>query len=170
MTVVRGANGKSQSAKIQKPKTTGSVTGPKKINSTPPMSLLNTLIPSLSRTPVARSSQTSTEQAPTVKPRYEITETADAFGLTVHLPGVSKDGLEITAEDSQLRLVGRRAWKQPEGWTALHRETADAAFELVLTHDNAIDGDKIAAELRDGVLRVSLPKHEAIKPRKIAVS
>ena len=134
------------------------------------MSLLNHLIPSLARTPEACATQSTAEQAPTVKPRYEITETNDAFGLTVHLPGVSKDGLEITAEDSQLRLVGRRAWKQPEGWTALHRETADAAFELVLTHENAIDGDKIAAELRDGVLRVSLPKHEAIKPRKIAVS
>jgi HSP20 family molecular chaperone IbpA len=105
-----------------------------------------------------------------VKPLYEITETNDAFGLTVHLPGVTKDGLEITAEDAQIRLVGRRAWKQPEGWTALHRETADAAFELVLTHENAIDADKIVAELRDGVLRVSLPKHEAIKPRKIAVN
>jgi len=40
----------------------------------------------------------------------------------------------------------------------------------VLTHDNAVDTDKIAAELRDGVLRVSLPKVEAVKPRKIAVN
>ncbi len=133
------------------------------------MSLLNTLIPSLSRTPANRPAQT-TEHAPTVKPLHEITETNDAFGVTVHLPGVSKEGLEITAEDSQIRIVGRRNWKQPEGWTALHRETADAAFELVLAHDNAIDADKIVAELRDGVLRVSLPKHEAIKPRKIAVN
>ncbi len=134
------------------------------------MSLLNTLIPSLSRTPATRTAQTTTEPAPTVKPIHEIAETADAFGVTVHLPGVNKDGLEITAEDGQVRIVGRRGWKQPEGWTALHRETADAAFELVLTHDNVVDADKIVAELREGVLRVSLPKHEAIKPRKIAVA
>jgi len=132
------------------------------------MSLIQSLIPSLSRTPVRR--ENGATAAPTVKPVFEIKETDDAYGVTVHVPGVTKEGLELTAEDGQFRIVGRRAWKQPEGWTALYRESADAAYELVLTHDNAIDADKIAAELRDGVLRVSLPKHEALKPRKIAVS
>ena len=89
--------------------------------------------------------------------------------MTVELPGVGKDGLEITAEENQIRIVGRRGWKQPEGWTGLHRETVDAPFELVLAHDNAIDAEKISAEVRDGLLRLALPKHEATKPRKIAV-
>ncbi len=134
------------------------------------MSLLNTLIPSLARAPLARDENRPADLAHTVKPAYEIKETPDAWGVVVQLPGVAKDGLEITAEEAQIRIVGRRAWKQPEGWTALHRETANAPFELVLAHDNAIDADKVAAELRDGVLRVSLPKHEAVKPRKIAVN
>ena len=135
------------------------------------MSLLNTIVPSLSRSPDNRDGKNrAADLARAVKPLYEIKETPDAFGLTVYLPGVTKDGLEITAEEGQLRIVGRRAWKQPEGWTALHRESVDAPFELVLAHDNAIDPEKIAAELRDGVLRISLPKHEAIKPRKIAVT
>ena len=133
------------------------------------MSLLNTLIPSLSRSP-AKAEGEQPEFGNTVKPAYEIKETPEAFGLTVYLPGVTKDGLDLTAEEGQIRIVGRRAWKQPEGWTSLYRESADAAFELILSHDNAVDAGKIAAELRDGVLRVSLPKHEAIKPRKIAVS
>jgi HSP20 family protein len=134
------------------------------------MSLLNTLVPSLGRSPAEHSENRSSDLSRAVKPRYEIKETPDAFGATLYLPGVAKDGLEITAEESQLRIVGRRAWKQPEGWTALHRESVDVPYELVLSHDNAIDVDKIAAELRDGVLRVSLPKHETIKPRKIAVT
>jgi len=134
------------------------------------MSLINTLIPSLNRTPVAPTSNAATDLVPTVKPAYEIKEAADAFGVTVFLPGVAKDGLELTAGDGEFRVVGRRAWQQPAGWTALYRESTLAPFELVLTHDNAVDADKIAAELKDGVLRVSLPKHEAIKPRKIAVS
>ncbi len=135
------------------------------------MSLLNALIPSLNRLPVRRErSSSQSDLGPTVKPLYEIKETNDAFGVTVYLPGVQKDGLELTADAGELRIVGRRQWKQPETWTALYRESADAAFELVLTHDNAIDADKIAAELRDGVLRVSLPKAEAVKPRKITVS
>ena len=134
------------------------------------MTLLNALIPSLGRTPVARDENRPADLGQTVKPAYEIKETPEAFGATVYLPGVVKDGLEITAEEGQVRIIGRRAWKQPEGWTALHRESVDAPFELVLEHDNAIDAGKVAAELRDGVLRVSLPKHEAIKPRKIAVN
>ena len=135
------------------------------------MSLLNSFIPSLSR----NNGQTSTQSrindlGPTVKPLYEVKETDDAYGLTVALPGVTKDTLEITAEAGELRIVGRRAWKQPEGWTSLYRESADVPYALTLTHDNALDADKIAAELRDGVLRVSLPKAEALKPRKIAVA
>src|SRR6185503_14023045 len=101
------------------------------------MSLLNTLIPSLNRTPAADETRPADLER-TVQPAYQIKETPEAWGLTVHLPGVAKDGLEITAEESQIRVVGRRQWKQPEGWTALHRESADAPFELVLTHENAV--------------------------------
>ncbi len=135
------------------------------------MSLINTLIPSLSRTPARRrGAATSQDIGPAIKPAYEIKETDEAFGVTVQLPGVTKDGLELTAEQDQLRIIGRRTWKQPAGWTALYRESADVPFELVLEHDNAVDLEKIHAELTDGVLRISLPKAEAIKPRKIAVS
>ena len=133
------------------------------------MSLVNTLIPSLGRA-LSERQRNAQDVGPTVKPLFEIKETDEAYGITVYLPGVAKEGLEITAEAGELRIVGRRTWKQPEGWTPLYRESADAPYELVLTHDNAIDAEKIAAELRDGVLRISLPKAEAFKPRKIAVS
>lgn len=134
------------------------------------MSLLDTLLPAFNRPSATGTAKSADDLGRTVKPAFEIKETPEAFGLTVHLPGVAKDGVELTAEEGQFRVVGRRAWQQPEGWTALYRETAAAPYELVLTHDNAIDADKVAAELRDGVLRVSLPKHEALKPRKIAVN
>ncbi len=132
------------------------------------MNLFTSLIPAFTRTPVRRDN--GTDLGPTVRPFYQVKETDEAYGLIVQLPGVAKDGLEITAEESTLRIVGRRAWKRPEGWTALYRESSDAAYELVLDHDNVIDLDKVHAELRDGVLRLSLPKAEAIKPRKIAVA
>jgi len=134
------------------------------------MSLFNTLIPSLTRTPVRRQSDAAGEFSPALKPAYEIKETTDAWGVAVYLPGVAKDGLELTADEGQFRIVGRRGWKQPAGWTSLYRESADGPFELVLEHDNAINVEKVHAELKDGVLRASLPKQEALKPRKIAVS
>ncbi|MDP3073500.1 MAG: Hsp20/alpha crystallin family protein [Opitutaceae bacterium] len=134
------------------------------------MSLFNTLIPSSPRPSSLRDEQRSADLVHTVKPAYEIKETPEAFGVTVHLPGVAKDGLEVTAESGQLRILGRRAWKQPEGWTALHRESAAEPFEIIFEHEHAVETDKVAAELRDGVLRLSLPKPEAIKPRRIAVN
>ena len=134
------------------------------------MNLFNSIIPAFNRSPAVRQGHRDEDLGATVKPHYEIKETDEAYGLTVHLPGVAKGGLEITAEDTTLRIVDKRTWTRPEGWTSLYRETTDAAFLLELDHDNAIDLDKVRAELRDGVLRVSLPKAEAVKPRKIEVA
>ena len=137
--------------------------------------LFNQIVPRLTRA-VRRSDETAASAAAaprdefTVKPAYEIKESADAWGLVVNLPGVAKDGLEITVEEGLIRILGRRAWRKPEGWTQLYRESVDAPFELALEHDNSVDAEKIRAELKDGVLRVSLPKAEAVKPRKIAVN
>jgi HSP20 family protein len=118
--------------------------------------------------PASRASAAA--PATVVKPRYETSDSPEAYGLTVYLPGVAKDGLEITAENDQLRISGSRSWKQPEGWTQVYRESFAAPYDLVLQYDNSIAPEKIQAELSDGVLRVSLPKSEAVKPRKIAVS
>lgn len=131
------------------------------------MSLLGSLIQS-------RDSNTDrvddARLGPAVKPHYEIINSKDGYALTVYLPGVSKEGLQITAENNELRVVGRPAWKRPDGWTTVYNEAAEAPFELALEHDNSIDVEKIHAELRDGVLRASLPKAEALRPRKIAVN
>ena len=137
--------------------------------------LFNQIVPRLTRAgrrEDAPATAAAAESRPefTLKPVHEIKEAADAWGLVVHLPGVAKEGLDLTVEDGVIRILGRRAWSKPEGWTQLYRESVDLPFELVLTHDNTIDTDKIHAELADGILRVSLPKAEAVKPRKIVVS
>ena len=138
------------------------------------MSILNQIVPRLSRTLSSRSAGDAQRAANqpefTLKPAYEITENAEAWGLVAQLPGVTKDGLELTAEEGRVTLRGRRAWQKPEDWNAVYRESVDAPYELTLEHDNTVDADKIHAELKDGVLRVSLPKAEAVKPRKIAVN
>jgi HSP20 family molecular chaperone IbpA len=131
------------------------------------MSLISTLLPSTRRNETDAS---AVAQAPAVTPRYEIKENPDAFGLEIWLPGVAKDGLELTIHEGELTIVGRRTWKKPETWTQLYRETPLADFRLTLAHDNTFDADKVHAELRDGVLRVTLPKAEALKPRKITVA
>ena len=136
------------------------------------MSLISSLIPSFGSPAVKNgdgSQSGATDLGHTVTPRYQVAETPEAYGLTVELPGVAKDDLELSVDHEQIRVVGRRTWRRPEAWTALHRETRETAFELVLEHGRVIDAEKVHAELRDGLLRVSLPKAEAVKPRKIAV-
>lgn len=138
------------------------------------MTLFNQLVPRLTRAVSRRDQNGGTNAAAeaeyTIKPLYELKETEEAWGLTVQLPGVAKDGLELSVEDNVISIRGRRAWQKPEGWTQLYRESVDAPFALSLEHDNSVDVDKIHAELKEGVLRVSLPKAEAVKPRKIAVN
>lgn len=130
------------------------------------MSLINTLIPSHR----ANAAKDDGEPYPVRRPYFELDETEAAYGVTVYLPGVSKEGLEITDEGGELRITGKRTSNLAGGLTALHRESSDATFELLLAHDAAVDTGKIGAELKDGILRLALAKAESAKPRKIAIS
>ena len=132
------------------------------------MSFINHILPNISRP--ADEANGASQPEFTLKPAYRIIQTAEAWTLVAQLPGVTKDGLEVTAEDGVVSIRGRRQWQQPEGWTSLYRESYDPAYALTLEHDHTVDAGKIQAELKDGVLRVSLPKAETAKPRKITVN
>jgi HSP20 family molecular chaperone IbpA len=130
------------------------------------MSFFNSLIP----TAPSAVSSAGAEALAARRPSYEVTESDGGYALTVNLPGVSKEGLEITDEGGELRIAGKRSRGLPEGVVVLHRESSEAPFELVLEHDNTVDPAKTEAELKDGVLLLKLAKAESAKPRKIAVS
>ena len=134
------------------------------------MTLLRSLIPSLGQaTRIAKGQPTQSAEA-RIKPAFNVREDEHGYDVTVQLPGVAKDGLEITAQAGELTIVGRRAWNPPAEWTVLYRETPRADFELTLTHEGDVDPDKTTAELKEGVLHLLLPKAEAAKPRKIAIT
>ena len=134
------------------------------------MSLLTSFLPSFNQSSAPACASRSDDQVATRRPVYRLNETAEGYDVTVNLPGVTKEGLTITAEDGVLTVTGQRAWQKPEGWSPVYRESADAGFSLALAYDDAVDADKISAALTDGVLRLTLPKSEARKPRKIAVN
>ena len=104
-----------------------------------------------------------------VTPEVNILETKENYILQAELPGVNKDGLEITLEGNELTLVGRRQRAELKA-PALYRESSTADYRRVFELDPAIDAARIDAKIEQGVLTLLLPKSERVKPRKITVN
>lgn len=104
-----------------------------------------------------------------VVPVVNIFETPDGYALEAEMPGVNKDGLEITLEGNEITIIGRRA-TEPANGVVLFRERSEADYRRVFELDPAIDTNKISARMEQGMLTLALPKSEQVKPRKITVS
>lgn len=103
-----------------------------------------------------------------VSPEVNICETKDGYVLQAEMPGVSKEGLEITLEGNEITIVGHRH-VDPLNGEPLFRESRDADYRRVFELDPAIDTAKVSARMEQGVLTLTLPKSERVKPRKIKV-
>jgi len=103
-----------------------------------------------------------------VAPEVNIYETEEGYVLNAEMPGVPRDGIEVTLQNNGLTLIGRRTAEAVPG-TALVRESRRADYRRVFELDPAIDGQKITAEMRQGILTLTLPKADRVKPRKIQV-
>jgi HSP20 family molecular chaperone IbpA len=118
-----------------------------------------------------KDSRASTQTAPrrTIIPRYDVEETADAFLITASVPGVERSELETNLDNETLTVFARRTWTPPTDWTAVYRETPLADYRLVLELDHRVNRDAVRAELNQGVLTLTLPKAESVKPRRIEI-
>lgn len=103
-----------------------------------------------------------------VSPEVNIFETKDGYVLEAEMPGVNKGGLEITLEGNEITIVGHRQLEPLPG-EALFRESGNADFRRVFELDPVIDTSKINARMDQGILSLTLPKSERVKPRKITV-
>lgn len=109
-----------------------------------------------------------------VQPRYKAHKLDDveAYEVAVVLPGVNKKGLEVSAEEGELTIIGRRGAWVPESWRPVWGgapEGQPADYRLVLALNVDIDNERISAKLEDGILNLRLPISEASKPKLIAV-
>ncbi len=103
-----------------------------------------------------------------VAPEVNIVETKDGYVLEAEMPGVNKSGLELTLENTELTIVGHRQ-VEPLSGEALFRESRRGDYRRVFELDPAIDTSKISARMEQGILTLTLPKSERVKPRKITV-
>lgn len=119
-----------------------------------------------------RSSSATTEREQVVQyvaPEVNIYETKDGYTLEAEMPGVSKEGLEISLEGLEITITGHRQTEVFPG-EPLFRERHGSDYRRVFQLDPAIDTTKISARIIQGVLFLTLPKSEQVKPRKITVN
>jgi HSP20 family protein len=106
---------------------------------------------------------------PFVTPPANISAGSDGYFIELEMPGVSKDGVEITVDGSELAVVGHRKSDIPEG-ELLYYESTPADYRRTFELSADVDISKIEAHVDQGVLKLRLPRREDFKPRKIPVA
>ena len=112
------------------------------------------------------ATQCRARESVTYTPRFDICETEDELILYGDLPGVDAGDLDIRFEDKELAIHGKVAPRQVDH-RRLREEYGVGDFYRTFTVGQSIDGDKISAEVKNGVLTITLAKREESKPRRI---
>jgi HSP20 family protein len=111
----------------------------------------------------------STRGARIYRPLTDIVEAPDGVTLMLEMPGVGSEDAEIELERGVLTIRGRAKLTSSENFQPVYAEYGEGDYERSFTLSDDLDGSKISAEIRGGVLNVHLPRSEAAKPKKIAI-
>jgi len=103
-----------------------------------------------------------------LSPAVDVETTQEGYLIRAEMPGVDKSGLEITVENGELTIVGHRQDVRLPG-DVVYREITRNDFRRVYELGPEIDASKISARIDQGLLTLSLPKAEKMKPHKISV-
>jgi HSP20 family protein len=103
-------------------------------------------------------------------PSVDIYETENELVLKADVPDVELKDIDVRVENQTLTIAGEREFQQPESGRGYHRiERNYGKFVRSFAVPNVFDTEKIAAEYKNGVLSVTLPKKEAAKPRQVKI-
>jgi len=102
-------------------------------------------------------------------PAVDVIEDAGGITLYADLPGVSKDKLNLQVEADILTIEGEVSLSTPSNMAASHVEVDVPRYRRVFTLSKELDSGKVSAELRQGVLKLRIPKAEHAQPRKIEI-
>jgi len=103
-------------------------------------------------------------------PRINLYEHGDNFKIRAEVPGLEKDNLNVKIQGNYLEIRGERGSDAPEGYKTHKTERGVGSFSRSFTLPADVDSTKVEATLKDGVLSLTLPKHEAAKPKKISIN
>ena len=108
--------------------------------------------------------------APAWAPALDISERKDAYLVTVELPGVKLDDLQITLEDGLLTIQGERHFAHDSSEQQFHRvERRYGAFRRSITLPAQVQAEQIEASFDNGVLQIVVPKMEEATPKRIQI-
>jgi HSP20 family molecular chaperone IbpA len=102
-------------------------------------------------------------------PPTDVVEDADGITLYADLPGVPKDRLKLQVEADTLSIEGEVSIDLPEGMEPSHTEVGLPRYRRVFTLSRELDAGKVSAELKDGVLKLRIPRAEHAQPRRIEI-
>ena len=102
-------------------------------------------------------------------PPVDIYEDETGFTLTADLPGVSKERLGVKVNGDNLLIEGEVLVPAPQGMELLYAEVPASSYRRSFTLSRELDASKIEANLKDGVLKLRIPKAEEARPRKIEI-
>lgn len=103
-------------------------------------------------------------------PPLNVWEDETTIFAEAELPGLKMDDLEVQVLDDELTIKGERKSEAADASKLHRRERAVGRFSRVLRLPVEVDAGKIEATLRDGMLTITMPKVEPVKPRKIAIT
>jgi len=110
----------------------------------------------------------STIPARVFLPNTDIFETADALTVVMEMPGVNREHADVTVEDDVLSVAGRIDFSKYENLQPVYTEYNVGQYRRSFNlAPNSFDEHKISAEMKDGVLTLTLPKAERVKARRI---
>jgi HSP20 family molecular chaperone IbpA len=118
--------------------------------------------------PAAERTGTSAP-APHVVPPVDVFEDESGITLLADLPGVSRDRLGVRVEGESLLIEGTVDVAGPKEMDIVYGEAQVPAYRREFTLSRELDSSRIEAQLKDGVLRLTIPKAEEARPRRIEV-
>jgi len=116
----------------------------------------------------AQATGESTHNMPVFIPAVDVYESENALTMVADMPGVPPESIDINMDSDQLTIRGTLPQQEDKG-KAIFKEYTAGDYYRQFTLSSDIDREKIQASMKDGVLKLVMPKAEAAKPRKITV-
>lgn len=131
---------------------------------------MNNAVRTSSGSNVAAADNATTQQQAFVVPPVDVFETDNAITLLADLPGVPRDQLQVRVDGDTLVIEANATTTSgPENMELVYGELQCPAYRRQFTLSRELDAGRIEAQLRDGVLRLTIPKAEEARPRRIQV-